>query len=348
MDKIRVLVVDDSALMRRRISDILNTDSQIQVIGTARNGEEALKMLVDLKPDVITLDIEMPKMDGLVCLGYIMSEWPTPVVMLSAHTQYGGQATIRALEYGAVDFVGKPSGVVSLDISKVAYEVTAKVKIAAKVDVSKLKIIKLPEGAKPKGGIPSRSMEKLITIGASTGGPKALGEILPKLPVDIPAGILVIQHMPEGFTRSMAEHLNWESQIHVKEAEDQEKIRPGNAYVAPGDFHMIVERNIEKGDIIRLKKDPPELGTRPAINVTMRSVAPIYAKRNIGVILTGMGTDGTDGLRMIRNFGGATMAEHQSTCIVYGMPRSVVEEGLADKVVPLPLIAGEIVKLAKE
>lgn len=347
MEKIRVLVVDDSALMRRRITDILNEDRQIEVVGSAKNGEEALKMLVDLKPEVVTLDIEMPKMDGLVCLGYIMSEWPTPVVMLSAYTQYGGQATIHALEYGAVDFVGKPSGVVSLDIAKVAFELTAKVKIAAKADVRKLKF-KLPEGAKPKGGVPAESMEKLITIGASTGGPKALAEILPKLPVDIPAGILVVQHMPEGFTKSMAEHLNWESQIHIKEAEDGDKIKPGNAYVAPGDFHMLVERNIEKGDIIRLTKGQPELGTRPAINVTMRSVAPIYAKRNIGVVLTGMGTDGTEGLRMIRNFGGTTIAEHQSTCIVYGMPRSAIEEDVVDKVMPLPLMAGEITRLAKE
>ena len=347
MDKIRVLVVDDSALMRRRVSDILNQDTQTKVIDTAKNGEEALKKLVDLKPDVITLDIEMPKMDGLVCLGYIMSEWPTPVVMVSAHTQYGGQATIRALEYGAVDFVGKPSGVVSLDITKVAYELVAKVKIAARVDVSKIKF-KLSEGAKLKGGVPAGTMEKLITIGASTGGPKALAEILPKLPADIRAGILVVQHMPEGFTKSMAEHLNWESQIHIKEAEEGDRIEPGRAYVAPGDFHMIVERKDLKGDIIRLKKDPPELGTRPAINVTMRSVAPIYGKRNIGIVLTGMGTDGTDGLRMIRNFGGHTLAEHESTCIVYGMPRSAVEEGVVDKVVPLPLMAGAITKLAKE
>lgn len=346
MDKIRVLVVDDSALMRRRISDILNQDQQIQVIGAAVNGEDALKKLVDLKPDVVTLDIEMPKMDGLVCLGYIMSELPTPTVMLSAHTQYGGQATIRALEYGAVDFVGKPSGVVSLDITKVAFELTAKVKIAARVDVRKIKF-KLPMGAKPKGGVPAGSIEKLITIGASTGGPKALGEILPKIPVDIPAGILVVQHMPEGFTKSMAEHLNWESQIRVKEAGEGDKIQAGNAYIAPGDFHMVVSRE-EKGDIIRLKKDSPELGTRPAINVTMRSVAPIYGKRNIGVVLTGMGTDGTEGLRVIRNFGGTTLAEHESTCIVYGMPRSAVEEGVVDKVVPLPLMVGEIIRLAKE
>lgn len=346
MDKIRVLVVDDSALMRRRISDILNQDPQIQVIGAAVNGEDALKKLVDLKPDVVTLDIEMPKMDGLVCLGYIMSELPTPVVMLSAHTQYGGQATIRALEYGAVDFVGKPSGVVSLDISKVAFEMVAKVKIAARIDVRKIKF-KLPVGAKPKGGLPAGSMEKLITIGASTGGPKALGEILPKIPVDIPAGILVVQHMPEGFTKSMAEHLNWESQIHVKEAQEGDKIQAGNAYIAPGDFHLVVARE-EKGDIIRLKKDPSELGTRPTINVTMRSVAPIYGKRNIGVVLTGMGTDGTEGLRMIRNFGGTTLAEHESTCIVYGMPRSAIEEGVVDKVVPLPLMVGEIIRLAKE
>lgn len=346
-EKIRVLVVDDSALMRKKISDMINSDVDIEVVGTARSSEEVLRAVPFLKPDVITMDIQMPGMDGITCVGYIMSEFPTPVVMLSAFTHYGSEMTIKALEYGAVDFVLKPSGVISLDIHKVRDELLNKIKIAARVSVDKLKL-KLIE-KRPAKGKPSRALNKVVIIGASTGGPRALAEIIPRFSSDIPAGILVIQHMPEEFTRSMAERLDSESNIKVKEAEDGEPILPGKALVAPGGYHMKVEKSgaAGGGEVIHIEEGLPEKWVCPSINVTMRSAAPIYKDKAIGVLLTGMGSDGVEGLEMIKSHGGKTLAEDESTCIVYGMPRSAIEAHVVDRVVPLDKMTSEIEKLVK-
>ncbi len=350
-DRIRVLVADDSALMRVRISEMLNADPGIEVAGTARDGMDALEKLMRIRPDVVTLDMEMPRLDGLNALGYIMSEIPTPVVMVSAHTQRGSEATFRALEYGAVDFVPKPSGPLSRDIRKVEEELIAKVKIAAKVNLENLKFIS-PRGIKKEGwqvkGRSTVSGKRVVVIGASTGGPRAFATILPKLPPEIPAGVLVVQHMPTGFTKSFAKRLDKECHISVKEAEEGDVIEDGQALVAPGGYHMTVEKekpNRGGTETVRLNHKPPWRGVRPSVDVTMESAAQVYESNVMGVLLTGMGSDGVEGMRRIREAHGRTLAEHQSTCIVYGMPKSAVYEGVVDRVVPLTEMADAIMEM---
>lgn len=343
--KIRVLVVDDSALMRKKLSDMINFDDACEVIATARNGEEAVRSVSALKPDVVTLDIELPKMDGMTALKYIMSEWPTPVVMVSAYSEYGGEATIKCLEYGAVDFVAKPGGVISLDIEKVRHELLTKLKAAAEVDLSILRPILIERRASRKKRT-AVSSQKIVAIGSSTGGPRALAGIIPQFTPDILFGVVVIQHMPEGFTQSLADRLNQESHIRVKEAEDEEPIRQGEVLVAPGGLHLTVHRE-DRGEVVRLVEGPKEQGVIPSVDVTMRSIAPIYGKHAMGVVLTGMGQDGTEGLRAIKDFGGRTLACDRPTSIVYGMPKSAAEAKVVDKVVPLPEIASEIMKWAR-
>ncbi len=344
--RIRVLVVDDSALMRKRISDIINSDEECEVIATARNGEEAVKSAAILRPDVITLDIQMPMMDGVIALKYIMSEWPTPVVIVTAFSEYNGEETIKCLECGAVDLVMKPSGVISLDIDKIKNEILTKVKAASKVNPRILRPILMERllFQKKREGV---TTNKLIAIASSTGGPRALVELLPKLEPDIGAGIIVIQHMPEGFTYSMAERLNWESKITVKEAEDGEPIKQGKALIAPGGFHLTVESRSEEGEVVKLQKGPKEHGVCPSADVTMKSAAPIYGKNGLGVILTGMGNDGVDGLRAIKQFGGRIIAQDKSTSIVYGMPKSAFDAGIVDKVIPLSEIPDEIMRWSR-
>jgi two-component system chemotaxis response regulator CheB len=348
-NKIRVLVVDDSALMRQMISDILNSDKGIEVMTTARDGEDAIKKVTELKPDVVTLDVEMPRLDGLHALGYIMSEIPTPVVMVSAYTQKGAEATFRALEYGAVDFVPKPSGPVSRDIRRVGDELIAKVKVAARVDLDTLNFIRpkrIPEGlkVKPKKIIPE---VRVIAIGASTGGPRALGPILPQLDPDIPAALLIVQHMAKGFTKTFAARLNREAKIEVKEAEAGERIEPGKALIAPGGYHMAVRREVtgnKAPGVIRLNQEPPVYGLRPTVDSMMLSAAEIYGDKTVGVILTGMGRDGAKGMKAIKDDKGKTIAQDKDTCVAYGMPKAAVEEGAVDKIVPLDKIPQEIMK----
>jgi len=344
--RIRVLVVDDSALMRKKISDIINADEECEVIATARNGEEAVRSISVLKPDVVTLDLELPQMDGITALKYIMSEWPVPVVIVTGFTNYAGEETIKCLEYGAVDVVIKPGGVISLDIDKIRDELLAKVKAASKINPKILRpvLIEASPLQKKREGM---STNKLIAIASSTGGPRALAELLPKLEPDIEAGIVVVQHMPEGFTYFMAQRLNWESKITVKEAQDGEPIKQGKVLIAPGGFHLVIESQGKEGEVVKLQKGPKEHGVCPSADVTMKSAAPIYGKNSLGVILTGMGNDGVEGLRQIKNFGGQTIAQDKATSIVYGMPKSAFDAGIIDKVIPLPEIADEIMRWAK-
>lgn len=344
--KIRVLVVDDSALMRKRISDIINSDEECEVIATARNGEEAIKGVATLKPDVITLDIQMPTMDGVTALKYIMSEWPTPVVIVTAFSEYNGEETIKCLECGAVDLIMKPSGVISLDIDKIKNEILTKVKGASRVNIHLLHPVVIEKPAFKKHKEPV-STNKIVVIASSTGGPKALAEILPKLEAGIQAGIIVIQHMPEGFTRSMAERLNWESKIAVKEAEDGESIRQGKILISPGGMHLTVIKEEEKAETVKLSKGPKEYGVCPSADITMKSIAPLYGRNCLGVILTGMGNDGVEGLRAIKQAGGYVISENEATSIVYGMPKAAYDAGIVDKVLPLTEIAGEITRWAK-
>ncbi len=355
-NKIRVLVVDDSALMRLMISDILNSDEEIEVVATARDGEDGIKKVTELRPDVVTLDVEMPRLDGLHALGYIMSEIPTPVVMVSAYTQKDAEATFRALEYGAVDFVSKPSGPISRDIRAVGDELIAKIKVAALVDLSNLEFVrpkKVSENyIKPKIGKNVPGRVGVVAIGTSTGGPRALEKILPQLDPDIPAGLLIVQHMPEGFTKTFADRLDRESGIEVKEAETGDRIAQGRALIAPGDYHMSImietTGNDTAGGVISLNQDPPVYGLRPTVDTMMLSAAKVYGDKTVGVILTGMGSDGAKGMKAIKENKGRTIAQDKDTCVVYGMPRAVVEAGIVDKVVPLDKMAEEIMKMVKK
>jgi len=351
MTAIRVLVVDDSAFMRKVISDIVNQGPDMEVVGKARDGQDALQKIQELNPDVVTMDVEMPGMDGLAALEQLMKTNPVPVVMISSLTKHGAEQTFRALQLGAVDFIAKPSGQISLDIDKVKDEIIRKIKTAAGTK-NKLANFKYQEVVKPAKPVArkqldsSSELKNIILIGTSTGGPKALHEVIPRLPADTNAGILIVQHMPPGFTRSLAERLDSMSQIMVKEAEHGDKIVPGCAYIAPGDYHLTVNRPASGIHelFIKLTKDPPQGGHRPSVDTMLESVARHYWANMVCVIMTGMGHDGSRGVQMIKDRGGKVIAEHQSTCIVYGMPKAAVETGCVDKVVMLQDISKEIIR----
>lgn len=346
--KIRVLIADDSALMRKRLGEILNSDPEIEVVAAVRNGEEAIEAAHSLKPDVITLDVEMPILNGLEALGYIMSENPIPCVMISAFTAAGTNETIKALEFGAIDFVTKPSGPISPDIAKMSNEIIEKVKIAARVSVSRLKLIwaeKAKEGAKVLKR--PQSIASVFAVASSTGGTQALATILPELRGDFPAAVLVVQHMPEGFTKSLAERLNWQSKISVVEAEHEMPIKPAQVIIARGGMHMEVSGKPAR-PFITLNNNPPRHGVRPCADMMMASAANVFKEKTVGVVLTGMGSDGTLGAQAIKSAGGKVMAEDKFSCVVYGMPKSVIEGGLADKVAPLDSIAEEMEKMVSK
>ncbi|HDQ72101.1 MAG TPA: chemotaxis response regulator protein-glutamate methylesterase [Chloroflexi bacterium] len=339
---IRVLIVDDSAFTRHVLEKGLEADTGITVVGKARDGVEALDQVAALEPDVITLDVEMPRMDGLTALRRIMKEHPTPVVMLSALTHKGARETIQALMRGAVDFVPKPS--TTLDIDRVMEELIAKVKIAAITPVT-------PDYARPAEPEPPpttrvaprafRRGDPVLVIAASTGGPRALHQVLSTLPGDLPAAVLLVQHMPPSFTRALAERLNKNSPLTVFEAADGDRLARGLALLAPGDFHLSFSNSKQ----LKLDQGPRRNGVRPSADVTMESAAVKHGKAVIGTVLTGMGSDGTDGARYVKAAGGKIIAEHESSSAVYGMPRSVIEAGLADRIVPLPEVAATILEL---
>ncbi len=336
--KIRVLVVDDSGYVISAVSHRLNADPEIEVIGSARNGIDAIEKVKNLKPDVVTLDIIMPEMDGLTALQRIMAECPTPVVMLSALTGENAETTIKALELGAVDFFLKPSA-----INPVADGVLAsKIKTAAKCNILKDgHLDSLKNAHKKKINAQKHApFSKLVVIGASTGGPRSLMQLVPALPEDIPAAILIVQHLPPMFTRSLAERLDQVAQISVEEAQEGSIAGRGRVLIAPGDFHML----IENGGKIVLNQEPHVLGVRPAVDVTMKSAAAKYGDAVIGVVLTGMGVDGTAGSSSIKSAGGKVLVQDESTSAVYGMPMSVVKAGWADQVLPLHKIAEGIVQ----
>ncbi len=345
MPKIRVLVVDDSAFMRKIISQILGEDSGIEVAGTARDGKDALKKINELNPDVITLDVEMPGLGGLETLGYIMSEKPTPVIMLSAYTPGGAEITLRALEYGAVDFVCKPSGEISLDIKKVQKELLEKVKAAKKTDLSNLKFITPDslsvEAPKKEKGLKSKV---LVIIAASTGGPRALTEVVPKLRRNIPASFLVVQHMSGGFTKTLSERLDRQSLLKVKEAENGEIIEAGNVYVAPGNYHMEINSADKGRHCLILNRKPSRLGVRPCADITVFSAVEKFRGKIIEVVLTGMGRDGAESSLAVSGKKGTVIAQDEGSCVIYGMPKAVFEKGKADIVKPLGEIPDAIMK----
>lgn len=348
-ENIRVLVVDDSAFARTNLSKRLTGDSAIDVVGWARDGAEAVEKVKELRPDVITMDVVMPKMDGLGALEAIMKEHPTPVVMVSALTREGADVTIRALELGAVDFVLKLNTNRSAEMAagQVVDDVCAKVKMAATAKVRRgtqsPRTRRTP--SRPRTPVESRAgaEDTLVIIGVSTGGPKALNEVIPALPADIPAAFLVVQHMPADFTRSLAERLNESARLPVEEARAGSAVETGRVLVAPGGYHMTVSRTRK----VKLNDDPTECGVRPSINVTMESVVEVYGASTIGVVLTGMGVDGTRGAGLIKAAGGQVIAEDESTCVVYGMPKSVAEAGYVDRVEPLGRVASEVVRACR-
>ncbi|NLG71479.1 MAG: chemotaxis response regulator protein-glutamate methylesterase [Chloroflexi bacterium] len=339
---IRVLVVDDSAFMRLTISRRMEASPYLQVVGTAKDGEEALAMIPELQPDVVTLDVEMPRLNGLDTLRQIMKRFPRPVVMLSSLTVEGARETVQALTWGAVDFVTKPTN--KANIEAVMDEVIAKIRRAARARVQPLpaSLVEPAASANPAPRQrPARSpspAKRVVVIGCSTGGPRALSQIIPRLPASLPAALLIVQHMPPGFTRSLAERLDAESQISVKEAAPGDSLKNGCALLAPGGYHMTLDSSLR----VALNQNPPVHGVRPAVDVTLASVAQRFGSNTVGVILTGMGRDGANGSRLIRLAGGTVLAEDESTCVVWGMPRSVVETGAANREVPLGEMAQAI------
>ena len=343
---IQVFVVDDSAFMRYTINRHLDADPDITVVGSAQDGLDALSKLSGLKPDVITLDVEMPRLDGLATLERIMKEMPTPVVMLSSLTKKGAHTTVKALMLGAVDFVAKPSN--SEDTRTVMETLVSKVKAAARIGVAK---ITKPTGriATPRPPIGRATLKSfssgdpLVVIGSSTGGPKALQEVLSRLPADLNVAMAIVQHMPAGFTSSLAQRLNTLCPLTVQEAVDGDRLAKGLILLAPGDYHM----EILETKRIKLTKDPKRNHVRPAVDITMESAAEHYGSSVLGVILTGMGSDGTDGARKIKSVGGHIIAEDESTSVVYGMPRAVAEAGVVDRVEPLPKVASAIAEMVK-
>ena len=349
---VRVLVVDDSAYARFMVARNLSLDPEIEIIGMARNGNDAVAKIKNLQPDVVTLDVEMPGMDGITALEKIMTECPTPVIMLSALTAEGAEVTIKSLEMGAVDFFLKQSLVSPVGEGNNS-ELISKVKNAARVDVAginaRLKNVLaiLQRGSrkeKEKPPLRNGHIDRVVIIGSSTGGPRALYEVVPNLPDDLPAAFLIVQHMPPKFTRSIAERLNELSRVTVKEAEVGDMVRRGQALIAPGGYHMAVM----PGGQVSLNQDKPRCGLRPAVDVTMESAVKIYGSRCIGVVMTGMGSDGTHGCALIKAAGGKVLAEDESTCVVYGMPRSVIEAGLADRVAPVQKMVSEITAFCRE
>ncbi len=338
MGHLNVLVVDDSILMQKIICDILKKDQSISIIGTAKNGEEALVKIADLHPDVVTMDIEMPKMDGLTAVQKIMDTNPLPIVMISALTQREAKITFKALEFGAIDFVPKPSGSISFNMNSVEEELLSKVKTAATSNVKRIKRLTIERV------LPHRKFkDKVISIAASTGGPPAVTNLLRSLPDDSPP-ILVVQHMPKEITKLFAQGLNETCKFQVKEAEDGDIIQCSRALIAPGGFHMTITKNGR----VCLNQDPKVNYVRPSADVMMISAANIYSNKNVGVVLTGLGSDGANGLKAIKEKGGKTIAQNQETSTVFGMPNMAIQTGCVDVVAPLERISDEIISACEE
>ena len=341
---IKILIVDDSAFMRKLLSDLFSAEPDFTVLDTARNGVDAVEKVKRLQPDLITMDVEMPVMDGIKALEIIMKETPTPVLMISSLTRAGAEATLSALELGAVDFVAKSTGILS-NISSIGNEILAKSRAAVHAKVLRfVEKPKVPLRVKPVlQPITGGGEEKVLAIGTSTGGPRALQEVITKLPGNLPCGVVIVQHMPPGFTKSLSERLDSLSALTVKEAEHNDVVRSGLVLIAPGNYHMTVEREGNK-KVIKLDQSPPIGGHRPAVDPMMESVARVYGQGAFGVILTGMGHDGAKGMKAIKQQHGYTIAEDQSTAVVFGMPKAAIELGVVDKVAPISAVAAEIVK----
>ena len=343
-----VLVVDDSAFMRKVITEMIAASTDFRVVGTARNGLDALKQIHALDPSIVTLDVEMPELDGIQALGYIMSETPRPVVMLSAAGGGPGDAlTIRALELGAVDFVRKPSGPISLDVGTVREQLMDALRAATQVNLRGVGMLARPKLAGAgttarRGG--RTAVTEVVAIAASTGGPRALAEVIPALPRDLEAAVLVVQHMPKGFTKSLADRLDLLSGLKVMEATHGQLVEANCVYLAPGGMHMTVARDGSDACVL-LDDGAPIWGVRPSADPLFRAVAREFGRCAVGVVLTGMGRDGAEGLRAMREVGAAAVVQDRATSTIYGMPQAAFAAAGADRVAGLGEVAGAVVEL---
>jgi len=341
MTPVRVLVVDDSALMRKLIPQILQTDPSIEVVGTAMDGHFGLKKIEELKPQVVTLDLEMPGMGGLDMLKEIMRSHRIPVIVVSSHSTDGASVTLKALSLGAFDFVAKPQDVAAR-MPEIAQELIGKIKAAVQsrpvpwIPHSEVvpRAVKIPAELR-------KSPTRVVAIGISTGGPQALQYLLPQLPAEFPAALLIVQHMPEGFTDMFARRLDEICAIRVKEAQSGDALLAGRALIAPGNRHLKVKRLL-LDHVAVLTDDPKVNGHRPSADLLFQSVAQEFGEKSIAVLMTGMGDDGARGLGEVKQAGGLTIAQSEDSCVVYGMPRAAVERGLAVRVVPLDALANTL------
>jgi len=342
-ERIRVLVVDDSALMRKLIPAILARESSIEVVGTAMDGAFALKKIEELQPDVVTLDLEMPRMDGMETLRLIMRRMPLPVILFSTHSKEGGYATLKALAYGAVDFLAKPKDAAAGRLDEIADQLIAKIKVARRAVGRKLPPAVIVEAAAPKKEIRAAwPPRRVIAIGISTGGPNALQFVLSQIPGDFQSTILIVQHMPEGFTEMFAKRLDECCALHVHEARSGDLLLAGRVLICPGNRHMMVRR-MPRGDMVVLSDSAPVSGHRPSADVLFHSVAQEFGLTTVGILMTGMGDDGAEGLGAIKAAGGMTIAQSEDTCVVSGMPRAAILKGYANKIIPLDGLSSYLV-----
>ncbi len=344
-ERIRVLVVDDSALMRKLIPAVLARDPSIEVVGTAMDGAFALKKIEELKPDVVTLDLEMPRMNGMETLKSIMRHAPLPVILFSTHSKEGANATLNALALGAVDFLQKPAEASGGHLEEIADQLIAKIKVAKRAAGRKLPPVKVSEElqAKTKTARAPAHPRRVVGIGISTGGPNALQFILSKIPGDFASAIVIIQHMPAGFTEMFARRLDTCSALEIHEARSGDLLLAGRVLICPGNRHMMVRR-MPKGDVVVLSDGPPVNGHRPSVDVLFHSLAQEFGSVAAGVLMTGMGEDGAEGLRAIQATGGMTIAQSEESCVVSGMPKAAISKGYANKVVALDGIAAYLVR----
>jgi two-component system chemotaxis response regulator CheB len=349
---VKLLIVDDSAFMRNALSTMLSSDPEIKIVGTARDGLEAIEKIESLKPDIVTMDVEMPRMDGITALRHIMETNPLPVIMVSSIATEGAKVTLDALDLGAVDFIPKNLSELSINIVKIKEILIDKIKHIARKGLVKKQVRPPGRAAAPRvievpPHMPHRTTGErrigILSIGTSTGGPKALQEIIPKLPKEFPAPIVIAQHMPPNFTGPFAERLNQLSQIEVREAKEGELLKPGVALIAPGWGHMRVKRVRGIETVVSISENKEDFIYRPSVDALMGSVAECFPGRALGVILTGMGNDGLKGMISLKKTGGRIFAQDEESCVVYGMPKAVVDAGIADKVLSLEEMAGEII-----